>query len=165
MSRRGPGTFPLARKVPHGRADEKFAATPAWNGAHLAATTAAMPIRTRRWNDPKEAGDGLRLLICRYRPRALPKARETWDAWEKELGPSRDLHAAFYGKSGPPLGWPEYRERYLQEMHGQAARIEALAERVRKGETLTLLCSRACEDEERCHRSLLRALIEKAVAR
>ena len=32
-----------------------------------------MPIRTRRWCDPAEPDDGLRILICRYRPRALKK--------------------------------------------------------------------------------------------
>jgi len=40
-----------------------------------------------------------------------------------------------------------------------------LAARVRQGETITLLCSSACVDESRCHRSLLRELIESAVAR
>jgi uncharacterized protein YeaO (DUF488 family) len=122
-----------------------------------------MPVRTRRWNDPVLAGDGLRLLICRYRPRALPKAQETWDEWWPEVGPSRELHAAFYGKNGPPIGWNEYRKRYLEEIKDQRALIGELAERVRRGETITLLCSRACEDESQCHRSLLRALIEKAV--
>ena len=124
-----------------------------------------MPIRTRRWNDPRQAGDGFRLLVCRYRPRALPKAEETWDAWWPQLGPSRELHAGFWGKRGPPIGWPAYRKRYLAEMKEQSDRIAALAERVRGGETVTLLCSRSCEDETHCHRSLLRDLIEKAVAR
>ena len=68
-----------------------------------------MPIRTCRWNDPGQAGDGQRILICRYRPRALPKAKETWDVWIPALGPSKELHAAFYGKRGPPIGWDEYR--------------------------------------------------------
>ena len=123
-----------------------------------------MPIRTRRWNDPAQPGDGLRLLICRYRPRALPKADETWEAWWPALGPSRELHADFYGKRGPPIGSEEYRRRYLKEMKAQTQRIAELAARVREGETITLLCSRACEDENHCHRSLLRALIEQAVA-
>src|SRR5579872_2276674 len=46
-------------------------------------------IRTRRWNDPKKKGDGMRLLVCRYRPRALPKSDETWDLWWSHLGPSK----------------------------------------------------------------------------
>jgi uncharacterized protein YeaO (DUF488 family) len=79
------------------------------------------------------------------------------------VGPSRALHADFYGKNGPPISWPQYRARYLAEMKAQKARIAEIAARVRAGETITLLCSRACEDESHCHRSLLRDLIEKAV--
>src|SRR5262249_16432652 len=51
--------------------------------------SAAMPIKTRRWNDPRQPDDKFRLLICRYRPRAVRKADETWDAWFPELGPSK----------------------------------------------------------------------------
>ena len=123
-----------------------------------------MPIRTRRWDDPKEEGDGLRILVCRYRPRGLPKSEETWDLWMPELGPSKELHAAVYGKGGRlPLDWMSYRRRYLTEMRGQTGRIEELAGKVRGGETITLLCSSQCERESRCHRSLLRELIEKRI--
>jgi uncharacterized protein YeaO (DUF488 family) len=123
-----------------------------------------MPVRTRRWNDRRLPGDGLRLLICRYRPRGVRKEDETWDAWDPDLGPSKELHADAYGKRGREIGWEEYRARYLAEVQQQRAKIAELAARVRKGETITLLCSSACEDDDRCHRSLLRALIEKAVA-
>lgn len=123
-----------------------------------------MPIKTKRWNDPVEPGDGYRLLICRYRPRALPKKDETWDAWNPSLGPSRALHADYYGKNGPPISLPEYKMRYRDEMRAQASAILALAARVRAGETITLLCSSACVDPDRCHRTLLRQLIEKAAA-
>ena len=123
-----------------------------------------MPVRTRRWNDRRLPGDGWRLLVCRYRPRGVRKEDETWDAWEPDLGPSKELHADAYGKRGREIGWDEYRARYLAEIQRQQGRIAELAGRVRKGETITLLCSSACEDDERCHRSLLRALIEEAVA-
>jgi uncharacterized protein YeaO (DUF488 family) len=122
-------------------------------------------VKTKRWNDPAEAGDGFRLLVCRYRPRALPKADETWDAWWKDLGPSRELHADVYGKHGPPIGWAEFARRYRQEMKGQRERIAELARRVAAGETVTLLCSSACVDAARCHRSLLKALIEAELHR
>lgn len=120
-----------------------------------------MPIKTKRWNDPKEANDGFRLLICRYRPRALPKKDETWDAWWKHLGPSRELHADYYGKHGPPIGLDVYTERYLNEMKAQEESIAALAKRVEAGETITLLCSSACVDATHCHRMLLKGLIEE----
>ncbi len=123
-----------------------------------------MPIRTRRWDDDAEYGDGLRVLVCRYRPRGVLKALETWDAWHPELGPSRELHGAVYGKRGATIGWEIYARRYLREMKSpeSRARIAELAEKVRRGETLTLLCSSACTLESRCHRSLLMELIEAA---
>jgi uncharacterized protein YeaO (DUF488 family) len=128
-----------------------------------------VPIRTRRWNDAAELDDGLRVLVCRYRPRGVRKDQEPWDAWMEDLGPSRELHAAFYGKEESPINWPEYRRRYLEEMmqpSGRgAAMLGALAVRVAAGETVTLLCSSACVDRERCHRSLLADLIERAAKR
>ena len=120
-------------------------------------------IRTRQWNDPKKRGDGWRLLICRYRPRALPKADETWDMWYPDLGPSKDLHAAFYGKKGEAINWDEYRRRYLEEMQQRTEMIDTLAELVAEGKTITLLCSSACTKASRCHRSLLKQLIEERV--
>jgi uncharacterized protein YeaO (DUF488 family) len=118
-------------------------------------------VRTRRWNDPPREGDGARILVCRYRPRGVRRQDETWQEWWKELGPSAALHAAFYGKGRTPIGWDEYRARYLAELEQNPARfhLRALRERADAGETLTLLCSSACTDESRCHRSLLRALL------
>jgi hypothetical protein len=49
-------------------------------------------------------------------------------------------------------------------MKGQRKAITTLAARVAKGETITLLCSSACTDPERCHGSLLKALVEKRLA-
>jgi uncharacterized protein YeaO (DUF488 family) len=142
-----------------------------------------MPIKTKRWNDPAELDDGVRILVCRYRPRGgvasteaggarrslrgrfgtLPgfrgeKSDETWDVW-KELGPSVALHAAYRGKSGKPLSWSQYRRRYLEEMQAETYRLAGLRAQVKKGETITLLCSSACTDAEHCHRTLLKDLI------
>jgi uncharacterized protein YeaO (DUF488 family) len=122
-----------------------------------------MPIKTKQWDDRKEPDDGYRILICRYRPRALPKKKETWHTWYADLGPSRELHAAFYGKTGEPIGWEEYRSRYLKEMEDQREGIEFLADLVAEGKTITLLCSSACTDASRCHRTLLKGLIEECL--
>jgi hypothetical protein len=48
-------------------------------------------------------------------------------------------------------------------MKDQFERIGELARRVSAGETITLLCSSACTDPDRCHRMLLKGLIEKRV--
>ena len=125
-----------------------------------------MPIiKTKRWNDPADPDDGLRLLICRYRPRGVSKSDETWEAWEPNLGPSKELLAAFRTTSASPLGWAQYRQRYLAEMREQKPLIESLAARVKEGQTITLLCSSTCVRESRCHRSLLAELIAAAVAK
>src|SRR5262245_66460452 len=103
-------------------------------------------IKTKRWCDPVGPDDGFRLLICRYRPRALPKKDENWTLWRPNLGPSRELHGAFYGKHGQAaVTWDEYRRRYLDEMKAQAEEISLLAEMVAGGKTITLPCSSACE--------------------
>ena len=123
-----------------------------------------MPLKTKRWDDPSEPDDGFRLLICRYRPRALPKKKETWHKWYSELGPSRELHADYYGKNGPPITWEQYRRRYLEEIKAQEYLIKGLAELISEGKTITLLCSSACTDASHCHRMLLKQLIEEQVA-
>lgn len=122
-----------------------------------------MPIKTKRWNDPAGPDDGRRILICRFRPRGLPKDEESWDEWRKELAPSEALLAAYHGKKGMPIPWSTYRTMYLREMKAQAAAIRELANRAEAGETITLLCSSSCTREARCHRSLLKELIEGAL--
>ena len=124
-------------------------------------------LKTKTWNERRQKDDGFRLLICRYRPRALPKKDETWDLWWQQLGPSKELHAAFYGKNGPAIGWEEYRRRYLEEMKGDEQRetIDYLAEQVASGKTITLLCSSACTDGIHCHRFLLKRLIEDQMSK
>lgn len=124
-----------------------------------------MPLRTKRWNDPVEEADGHRLLICRYRPRGVRREDATWDAWCKDLAPSVELHADYYGKRGEPITFAELKRRFLIEMKGQGATIEGFAERVRAGETITLLCSSACVDPAKCHRTIVRDLIERAASR
>jgi len=119
-----------------------------------------MPVRTKRWNEPKDPADGLRILVTRYRPRGLPKSDETWDEWRPNLGPSKELLAAFKGKGREKLPWTSYRTQYLREMRSQRGAIHELAQEVAAGKTITLLCSSSCVDERRCHRKLLRELIE-----
>lgn len=119
-----------------------------------------MLIHTKRWNDPPSPTDGTRILVTRYRPRALPKSEETWTEWLPHLAPSTNLHAAAYAKGRPPITWTQYRLAYLAEMRTQQQAIAALAQRAAAGETLTLLCSNSCTREDRCHRSLLKSLIE-----
>lgn len=119
-------------------------------------------IRTKIWNEPAEPSDGTRIFIARYRPRFLRKCDEPWDEWQKELAPSRELHAAWYGKQGKkPICFDEFVVRYKEEMKAQENSISTLAKRLGAGETLCLLCY--CQDANRCHRTLLKAMIEEMI--
>jgi uncharacterized protein YeaO (DUF488 family) len=118
-----------------------------------------MPVRTKRWNDPASPDDGFRVLICRYRPRGVRKEDEPWDAFCPALAPSKELHAAAYGKNGPKLAFEDYARAFLVEMAPRGYWIAGFGERVRRGETVTLLCSSACTDEARCHRALVKELV------
>ncbi len=122
-------------------------------------------IHTRRWNDPPGPDEGTRILVTRYRPRGVKHEDATWDEWWKELGPSAGLHAAVYGTTGTPIDWDTYRVRYLAEMEGQDFRLRALTNRLTAGETLTLVCSSACVDPARCHRTLLKQLLQQRLAK
>lgn len=121
-------------------------------------------IRTKRWNDPPETSDGTRVFVARYRPRYLRKGEEPWEEWRKELAPSRELHAAWYGKSGrKSISLSEFTRRYRREMGIQQASITELARRLLRCETITLLCY--CADASRCHRSLLKGMVEQAAGK
>ena len=121
--------------------------------------------------DPVETKDGTRILISRYRPRGVRKGTESWREWDKRLAPSVALVDAFYGKrrvdrrvvsrNEKPLGFADYKRRFMREMQGEEAQaaLRSLRERLDRGEAITLLCF--CEDETKCHRSLVRSLLDQ----
>ncbi|MBI3105760.1 MAG: DUF488 family protein [Candidatus Rokubacteria bacterium] len=113
-------------------------------------------IRTKRIYEPGEIQDGNRVLVMRLWPRGIRK--EAVDLWLRDLGADPANIKAW--KAGR-LEWPEMRRRYLAglrrpEARAAFARLRALA---RLG-TVTLLCS--CEDEMRCHRGLLKQVLNRA---
>ena len=146
--------------------EESAARARALARSHLATrdrtrTVYSVTIDTKRWNDPAEPGDGTRVLVSRYRPRGVRREGEPWDVWVPELAPSPALHADTYGKSGPAISWELYTTRYLVEMQASRFWWRSYAEMLRRNESLTLLYSSACTDPGHCHRTLLRALIER----
>ncbi len=110
-------------------------------------------IRTRRVYDPPSPDDGYRLLVMRLWPRGVK--RDSVGGWEKELGPSLELLRAYRSRA---IGWEAFAERYRAEMAEKPELLAELSRRARRG-TVTLLCTE--EDDSRCHRSLLKALLEE----
>jgi uncharacterized protein YeaO (DUF488 family) len=114
-----------------------------------------MPILTKCIYDPAEPADGHRLLTMRLWPRGVRKKRV--DAWERGLAPTLELLADYRSNV---IDWPEYERRYLYELATRSDSIAALgALRQRAAhEPVTLMCG--CKDETRCHRTLLKTLLE-----
>ena len=110
-------------------------------------------IAAKRIYEPPSASEGRRVLIMRLWPRGIRKSRV--DVWLKELGPILPLMRAFRGGR---IGWAEYRRRYLAGLDRPEAQTPLAAVRAAaKTGTVTLFCG--CPDENRCHRSLLRAYL------
>ncbi len=128
-------------------------------------------FKTKSVHTAIEPGDGLRILAARGRGRGLP--RDRFDVWMANLGPSENLRDAILGGK---ISWSEYSRRYrkeLMEPGGVDARNERiknqgqkftlrLLQHLAKEQTVTLLCHCA-EEEQYCHRHLLKALLEKKI--
>ncbi len=105
--------------------------------------------------DARSHNDGSRILVMRLWPRGVRK--DAVDEWFKELGTSLSLIKEW---KGGIIQWAAFKKQFLTEMEAKEKMglIQSLADRSKKG-TITLLCS--CKDESRCHRSILKGLIEE----
>ena len=114
-----------------------------------------MPLKTQKTIfDPAARADGTRILATRFWPRGV--AKDKADLYLVDLAPSKDLVQAFQAGE---IDWRVFAARYRKEMAGQRSALRLLNHMARD-RTLTLLCS--CPDPNRCHRTLLADLIEKA---
>jgi uncharacterized protein YeaO (DUF488 family) len=126
-----------------------------------------MAIRIVRLGSPRAAGEGLRLGSVRRPPRGVPKSRfasgNWYDVWFPVLAPS---HATL--KRGLSVdteaGWRRFARRYRAEMKRPEA-IQALDLLAALSRRTSLAVGCYCEDESRCHRSLLRELLVARGAR
>jgi uncharacterized protein YeaO (DUF488 family) len=90
-------------------------------------------------------------------------AKDFYDVWFPNLSPGE----ALLKEVSPPLderSWRDFRRKFMAEMKQPAARrdldlLAALSHRA----NFSIGCY--CEDESRCHRSILRMLLEARGAR
>ena len=122
-----------------------------------------MPLRVVRLGSARSATEGLRIGTVRRPPRGVPKAefasRDYYDTWLPELAPSADL-VSFALSAETDGEWATFVRRYRKEMSSPPARhlLELLAE-LSHSTSLAVGCY--CEDESRCHRSVLRKLLQE----
>jgi uncharacterized protein YeaO (DUF488 family) len=126
-----------------------------------------MAIRVVQLGAPRQSGEGLRIGTVRRPPRGVRKedfaARDYFDVWLPELSPSSDIVSWALSEPWTDKRWATFSRAYRKEMSTPESRhlIQLLAA-MSKQTNLSVGCY--CEDESRCHRSLLRALLVEAGA-
>jgi uncharacterized protein YeaO (DUF488 family) len=122
-----------------------------------------MAIRIVRLGTERAKGEGLRIGTVRRPPRGVPKsqfaARNFYDVWLPQLSPSAELVKLALGAKGE-REWKAFVKGYRREMsEPDAARLLELLAALSKSSAFSVGCY--CEDETRCHRSVLRALLRE----
>lgn len=122
-------------------------------------------VSTYRIGSPRKKNEGVRIGTVRLLPRGVPKReyarRGLFDVWLPLVAPSRELLKAF--KAGKK-STDQFFRAYRAEMQRPEARhaIELLAA-ISRHTPIAVGCY--CEDESRCHRSVLIDLIHSATKR
>lgn len=122
-----------------------------------------MPITVLQLGSPRQPHEGLRLGTVRRPPRGVPKAqfakRNFYDVWLPMLAPSQELVSAAQ-RSRDEKSWRVFERKYRAEMsRPDAARVLDLLAALSHQTHFSLGCY--CENEERCHRSILRKLLDE----
>lgn len=120
-----------------------------------------MSIRIVRLGTPRASGEGLRIGTVRRPPRGVPKAEfasQNWyDVWYPNLAPSAGTMQLGQTVESDK-DWAVFRKKYRSEMaEPDASRNLDLLAALSHGSQFSMGCY--CENEARCHRSLLRELL------
>ena len=120
-----------------------------------------MAISIVRLGTPRKRGEGLRIGTVRRPPRGVAKADfarlDYYDVWFPNLAPSAELvQQALAAKD--EREWAAFVRKFRREMSApdRSRELDVLAA-LSHQTNLALGCY--CEDESRCHRSVLRELL------
>jgi uncharacterized protein YeaO (DUF488 family) len=126
-----------------------------------------MSIRIVRLGSPRARGEGVRIGTVRRPPRGVPKeqfAKQDWyDVWFPNLAPS--VETMKLGQAAEtPAQWLAFKKRFRAELATPEAKHELeLLAALSQASDFSVGCY--CEDEARCHRSVLRELLVECGAR
>jgi len=122
-----------------------------------------MVLRIVRLGTPRAADEGLRIGTVRRPPRGVPKSefarRDFYDVWLPDLAPSASLVTLALGAESD-AAWRTFVRRYRAELaRPEASRLVDLLAVLSRVADFSIGCY--CEDEARCHRSVLRAVLRE----
>lgn len=126
-----------------------------------------MSIHVVRLGSARARGEGLRIGTVRRPPRGVPRSRyasdDWYDVWLPNLAPSAALVKAAQD-ARTPRAWQAFARRYRAEMaKPENRRVIELLAALSQHANLAVGCY--CEDEARCHRSVLRELLAESGAK
>ena len=120
-----------------------------------------MAIRVVQLGSRRSKNEGVRIGTVRRPPRGVPKARfaedDWYDVWLPILSPAPETVKLGLSAS-TPVEWRRFERQFRREMNAaDASRTLDLLAALSHGSDFSVGCY--CEDEARCHRSVLRALL------
>jgi len=120
-----------------------------------------MSVRIVRLGSPRFRDEGVRIGTVRRPPRGVPKdqfAKQNWyDVWFPNLAPS-DATVKLGQQAATEKEWAAFVKKYKAEMAAPEAKHDlALLAALSHDSNFSVGCY--CEDESRCHRSVLRQLL------
>jgi uncharacterized protein YeaO (DUF488 family) len=126
-----------------------------------------MAISIVRLGSPRGKDEGVRIGTVRRPPRGVPKeefaSRDYYDVWLPMLSPGAEL-VAEARSAETEKEWQAFGRAFLKEMAvPDVARVLDMLALLSQGTNFAVGCY--CEEESRCHRSLLRQLFEERGAR
>ncbi|GAB2483983.1 DUF488 family protein [Comamonas humi] len=130
-----------------------------------------MPIRIVRLGTPRNPHEGLRIGTVRRPPRGVPKAefasRDYYDVWYPELSPEVDTmklaleshHLQDQGQAAEADKlWKQFDKLFRRQLaEAPASRTLDVLAALSRQAAFSVGCY--CENEARCHRSILRSLL------
>ena len=126
-----------------------------------------MSVRVVRLGTPRRAAEGLRIGTVRRPPRGVPKAefaKQNWyDVWFPNLAPSEATLKLGQAVESPAQ-WAAFTRTYRAEMATPAAKHD-LALLAALSHTANFSVGCYCENEARCHRSILKQLLIESGAK
>ena len=120
-----------------------------------------MAIRIVQLGTRRTPNEGVRIGTVRRPPRGVPKSKFSsgnwYDVWLPNLAPSAEtVKLALASESD--LQWSAFVKRYRAEMASpETTRVLDVLAALSHGTSFSVGCY--CDDESRCHRSVLRQLL------
>jgi uncharacterized protein YeaO (DUF488 family) len=123
-----------------------------------------MSILIVQLGSSRKKGEGIRMGTVRYPPRGISKKLHSqlnyYDLWLPELAPSKALLDWYKRRDASKEHWATFRARFEKELGKPPAdRIMNILARLSHQANFSIGCY--CENEDACHRSVLRMVLLK----